>query len=75
MTTSEDLREQAITLARAEVDRDEAVRELEMSSEGRRVAVVRARQQLLATLEEEPGQDDAVIAIGFLDEVLVRLPA
>ena len=46
-----------------------------MSSEGRRVAVVRARQQLLATLEEEPGHEDAVIAIGFLDEVLLRLPA
>ena len=75
MTIGEILREQAITLARAEVDRDEAVRELEVSSEGRRVAVVRARQELLATLEEEPGQEDAVIAVGYLDEVLVRLPA
>jgi hypothetical protein len=75
MTTGDVLRERAITLAREDGDRDEAVRELEASSEGRRVAVVRARQQLMAGLEDGPDQEDSVVAIGLLDEVLIRLPA
>ena len=75
MTTGDVLRERAISLVRADVDRDEAVRELEASSEGRRVAVVRARQQLTASLEDGPDQKEAIVAIGLLDEVLLRLPA
>jgi hypothetical protein len=42
------VREHALALARTSVDRDEAVRELEPLCGGRRVAVVRARQQVLS---------------------------
>lgn len=75
MTTGDVVRERALSLARSEVGREEAVRELEASCGGRRVAVVRARQQLLAWLESEPDQKAAMRAIEFLDELLNRLPA
>ena len=75
MTTADVVRERAVALARSGTDPDQAVRELEISCEGRRVAAVRARQQLLASLESEPDQQGATVAIGFLDGLLARLPS
>ena len=74
MTTADAVREHALALARTSVDRDEAVRELEALCGGRRVAVVRARQQVLSSPEgsEEPATGRAV---ELLDELLGRLPA
>ena len=74
MTTADAVREHALALARTSVDRDEAVRQLEALCEGRRVAVVRARQQMLSSAEgsEEPATGRAV---ELLDELLGRLPA
>jgi hypothetical protein len=74
MTTADDVRERALSLARSDVDRDEAVRELELACGGRRVAAVRARQQLTASLDGDVDQAVAT-AIGFLDELLAALPA
>lgn len=73
MTTGDVVRDRVLELARSEVDLEEALRELEVLCEGRRVAVVRARQLLSATLEDS----DPVTgrAIGYLDELLLRLPA
>ena len=74
MTTADAVREHALALARTSVYRDEAVRELEALCGGRRVAVVRARQQVLSSPEgsEEPATGRAV---ELLDELLGRLPA
>jgi hypothetical protein len=75
MSNAEAIREQALSLAASGADRDEAIRALERAAEGRRVAVVRARQEVTTSLEtgaEEPG---AARAIELLDEVLVHLPA
>jgi hypothetical protein len=55
------------------VEPHEAIRELEVSSGGRRVAVVRARQQLLSSPEEPEDQVNAR-AVELLDELLGRLP-
>lgn len=74
MTTGEIVRERAMELARSQTDREQAVAELLTASGGRRVAAVRARQELLAWLDSESDQGDAMRAIGFLDDVLERLP-
>jgi hypothetical protein len=47
MTTGDIVRERALDLARSETNREQAVSELLTSSGGRRVAAVRARQQLV----------------------------
>jgi hypothetical protein len=75
MTTADDVRERAISLARSNADPEDAVRELEACCGGRRVPAVRARQQVAAYLDSEPDQRAAMAAIGFLDELLERLPA
>jgi hypothetical protein len=75
MTTADTVRDLALALARTEPDRERAVLELETSSGGRRVAAVRARQQLGASLEDEPTDEDLARAIELLDELLERLPA
>jgi|RhiMethySRZTD1v2_1073278.scaffolds.fasta_scaffold1014145_2 hypothetical protein len=74
MSNAEVIREQALALATSGTDLDQAVRELERSAAGRRVAVVRARQQI-ETLGDDTEQPGTVRAIELLDEVLVRLPA
>jgi hypothetical protein len=38
------------------------------------VAAVRARQQLVALLDSEPNQQEAMRAIEFLDDLLEKLP-
>jgi hypothetical protein len=68
LSNAEAIREQALALATLGADRDEAIRELERSAAGRRVSVVRARQQM----ETPVG---VARAIELLDEVLVHLPA
>ena len=75
MSNAEVIREQALALATSGADRDEAIRELERSAAGRRVAVVRARQQMETSLGDGTEQPGADRAIELLDEVLVRLPA
>jgi hypothetical protein len=75
MTTADVVRERALALARSGTVPDRAVRELEISCEGRRVAAVKARQQLLALLDSEPDQQDAMRAIEFVDALLAQLPA
>ena len=75
MTTGDMVRERALELASALTDRELAVHELLTACGGRRVAAVRARQQLVTWLDSEPGQQDAMRAIEFLDELLKRLPA
>jgi len=74
MSNAEVIREQALALATSGTALDQAVRELERSAAGRRVAVVRARQQI-ETLGDDTEQPGTVRAIELLDEVLVRLPA
>lgn len=73
MTTAESIREHALSLARSRVEPAEAIRELEGSSGGRRVAVVRARQQLMSSPDEPDDQVNAR-AVELLDELLGRLP-
>lgn len=74
MTTSEMLSEQALSLAHAGAVGDEAVDELLIASGERRVAVVRARQSLLARSAEQAGDETTVHAVELLDAVLTRLP-
>jgi hypothetical protein len=72
MTTSEVLTEQALSLASAGAVGEEAVLELLTISGEHRVAVVRARQSLLARSAE---QDEATAqAVELLEAVLIRLP-
>lgn len=75
MTTADVVRERALVLARSDADADQAIHELEATCHGSRVAAVRARQQLLAWLDDEPNQRDAMRALEFLDGLLSRLPA
>jgi hypothetical protein len=70
MTTSDVLTEQALSLASAGAVGEEAVRELLMASGEHRVAVVRARQSLLA----RPADETTAQAVELLDAVLTRLP-
>lgn len=74
MTTADVVRERALSLARSEADPEEAVRELQACCGGRRVAAVKARQQVLAWLDSEPDQRTAMLAIEFLDDLLDQLP-
>ena len=74
MTTGDIVRERALELARTETDRERAVSELLESCGGRRVPVVSARQHLIASVDSDPDPADAMKAIGFLDELLERLP-
>jgi hypothetical protein len=75
MSNAEMIREQALALATSGADRDQAIRELERSSAGRRVAVVRARQEMETSLGAQTEQPGIASAIELLDEVLVHLPA
>jgi hypothetical protein len=61
-------------LARSDADHEQAVADLLAACGGRRVAAVRARQELDAWLESEPDQLHAMRAIEFMDDVLERLP-
>ena len=75
MTTADTVRDLALTLARAGLDRAEAVQELESASGGRRVAVVRARQMMVSSVGDDSVPPDTAEAIAILDDVLIRLPA
>jgi hypothetical protein len=75
MTTADTVRDLALSLARAGLERAEAVQELESASGGRRVAVVRARQMMVSSVEDDSAQPDTAEAIAILDDVLDRLPA
>jgi hypothetical protein len=73
MTKSEVLTEQALSLASAGTVGEEAILELLSVSGEHRVAVVRARQSLLARSAEE-GDAATAQAVELLDAVLIRLP-
>lgn len=82
MTTADALANLALSLGRSRIGRSEAVRELGSAAGGRRVAVVRARQQLevleasLASLDDDAsGESDVTRAIALLDELIALLPA
>ena len=75
MSNAEAIRDRALALATSGTKRDEAIRELERTAAGRRVAVVRARQQMATSLEDGAEEPGAARAIELLDEVLVHLPA
>jgi hypothetical protein len=74
MTTADIVRELALALAWSGTEPDQAVQELEICCQGRRVPAVRARQQLLTSVDSEQNEH-ALVAIGFLDALLDRLPA
>ena len=74
MTTADSVRERALFLAVSGADEEEALQELATCA-GRRVAVVRARQMMASSLEDEPDQPTATRAIELLDDLLARLPA
>lgn len=75
MSNADVIREHALALAASGADREQAIRELERSAAGRRVAVVRARQQMATSLADEDEDTGRARAIELLDEVLVHLPA
>ena len=75
MTTADDVRARAMTLAGSDIEVEEAIRELEAECAGKRVAAVRARQQVIAWLDSEPDQPVAMRAVELLDLVVSRLPA
>jgi|SoimicmetaTmtLAB_FD_contig_41_720742_length_422_multi_1_in_0_out_0_2 hypothetical protein len=74
MTTSEVLTERALSLASAGAAGEEAVLELLTASGEHRVAVVRARQALLARSTEKGSDDTTTQAVELLEAVLIRLP-
>ena len=74
MTTADAVRKRAMELARLRTNDDLAVADLLDVCQGRRVAAVRARQQLDAWLNSERDQLDAMRAIELVDEVIHRLP-
>ena len=74
MTTSDTLTEQALSLASAGAVGEDAVRELLTASGESRVAVVRARQSLLARSTEQTEDQTTAQAVELLDAVLTRLP-
>ncbi|HEY7755476.1 MAG TPA: hypothetical protein VID69_04535 [Actinomycetota bacterium] len=74
MTNADDIKDLALSFARADADREEAVRELETRCGGRRVAAVRARQHLAEELEADAGRVEIERAISLLDDLLGRLP-
>jgi hypothetical protein len=75
MTIGDIVRERALELARSQTEVEQAISELLTACKGNRVAVVRARQQLAASLDSNPDQHDAMRAIEFLDELRKQLPA
>ena len=74
MTTSDALTQQALSLASAGAVGEREVLELLTASGGRRVAVVRARQSLLARSIEQAEEETTAAAVKLLDAVLTRLP-
>jgi hypothetical protein len=70
MGVSETLQEQSMTLVGDGTDEETAVQTLIQSAMGRRVAVVRAKQELEA--RAEAGSGDSVAAVGLLQQVLAR---
>jgi hypothetical protein len=75
MTTAEAIMEQALDLAIRETGREAAVRELAALSGDRRVAVVRAKQQLADRSSDDPADMALQLASDYLDGVLQMLPA
>jgi uncharacterized protein HemY len=75
MTTAETIMEQALDLAIRDTDRELAARELATLFADRRVAVVRAKQQLADRSSEDPADMALQLASDYLDGVLQMLPA
>ncbi len=75
MSFADDVRDLSVALARTEAIQERALHELETFCGGRRVSVVRARQQLLSPAGEATADPDTARAVQLLDELLARLPA
>jgi len=73
MTTADIVTEEALALAAAGMDGDEPVERLLRAAANRRVAVVRAKQNVLAILDATP-DDRAARAVVLLDATLDRMP-
>jgi hypothetical protein len=73
MTTADLVSDRAVELAGSETDPEAAVRQLLELAGDHRVAVVRARQLLLAGAEDPP-VDPIARAVSLLDEALARIP-
>lgn len=73
MTTSEIVRDRALELAQAGMEGDRAVSELSDACGGRRVAAVRARQELVAMLDGG-GDHDVTTAVRLVDDLLAQMP-
>lgn len=72
MTTAESVLERAVTHASVRTELDDAVEDLLASCGGSRVAVVRARQEMIHRSEASPGDSAAARAIELLNEALRR---
>jgi hypothetical protein len=72
MTTSEQLRERALTLAQAGASTDQAVAELLALSADHRVPLVRARQALADQPAAPPQGEVVARAVALLEETLRR---
>jgi hypothetical protein len=75
MTTTDQVRVKALTLAEADTPTTEAVRELMDCCGGKRVPVVLARQTFQMHLEETEHVDPVVNrAADLLDQLLAKMP-
>jgi hypothetical protein len=72
MTTADQVKDRALDLSRRGTPDEEAIRDLQDCCGERRVAVVRARQELV---DLGASDDAAPAAVRLLDEVLARFPA
>jgi hypothetical protein len=73
VTNADALGDLALSLARSDLGRSEAVRVLGSAAAGRRVAVVRARQILEGSPDDASGDPDTARAIALLDELIPLL--
>lgn len=72
MTTAESVLERAVTHASVRTELDDAVADLLASCGGSRVAVVRARQEMIHRADANPGDPSAARALELLEEALRR---
>jgi len=73
VTTADTVTEQALTLAATGSEGEGPVQQLLQTADNRRVAVVKARQNVLA-IRDEGSDDRAEGAVVLLDAVLDQMP-
>jgi hypothetical protein len=72
VTTADEVREEALSLAMAGVETQQAVDTLLALAADRRISVVLAKRQLEAEMQEETLNQTATRALELVEEVLVR---